>query len=61
MLGQAGVLSRTDYISTIYGMREGDMCAISVADNIYWIDIMRKALLLANNNNCVNVGEVKNV
>jgi hypothetical protein len=61
MLGQAGVLSRTDYISTVYGMREGDMCAKSVGDNVYWVDIFRKAIVAANNQQCINIGEVKNI
>ena len=45
-LGQGGVLNRTDYISTQYGMRERDFSAISTEDALYWIDIQNKAILM---------------
>lgn len=57
MLGQAGILSRYDYISTKYGMRLYDFCAISTEQAIYWVDINNKAIVAANSNSAVNYGE----
>lgn len=44
-IGQGGILQRTDYISTKYGMRKDDFCAIDVAGNVYWIDMYNKAII----------------
>lgn len=60
-LGQGGVLQRVDYISTKYGMREQDFCAIDTEDAIYWIDILNKAVLMCKQNQVVNYGEALNV
>lgn len=57
MLGQAGILSRYDYISTKYGMREGDMCACSAAQKVFWVDINNKAIVSGNSEQAINYGE----
>ena len=57
MLGQAGILSRYDYLSTKYGMRLYDFCAISVENGIYWVDINNKAVVGTNGNQVANYGE----
>lgn len=57
MLGQAGILSRYDYISTKYGMREGDMCACPAAQRIFWVDINNKAVVAGNGEQAINYGE----
>lgn len=59
-LGQGGVLQRTDYLSTKYGMRKYDYSAISADSAIYWIDIVNKAILQYSSN-VVNYGEALNV
>lgn len=61
MLGQAGILSRNDYISTKYGMRSQDFCAIGAENGIYWIDINNKAIVAGSSNECINFGERLNV
>ena len=61
MLGQAGILSRYDYISNKFGMRDGDMCACSAAQKIFWIDINNKAVVAGNNEQAINYGEQLNV
>lgn len=60
-LGQGGVLQRVDYMSTKYGMRKQDFCAINTEDAIYWIDILNKAILMCKQNQIVNYGEALNV
>ena len=60
MLGQSGILSRYDYLSTKYGMREKDFCAISADNGVYWIDINNKAIVLLRDQ-VVNYGEQLNV
>lgn len=57
MLGQAGVLSRFDYISTKFGMRNYDFCATSAENGVYWVDVNNKAVVAANGNQAVNFGE----
>lgn len=57
MLGQAGILSRYDYIDTRYGMREGDRCECSVDDMVYWVDINNKAVVAGNTQQAINYGE----
>lgn len=37
-LGQGGVLQRTDYIDTTYGMRDQDYSSKIIENNVYWID-----------------------
>lgn len=59
-LGQGGVLQRTDYLSTQYGMREQDYAAIAVQNNVYWIDRDNKAIV-AYNQGVANFGEIMNV
>jgi len=62
MLGQAGILSRYDYLSTKYGMRLYDFCARSVdSGGIFWADINNKAIAAISSNGVVNYGEVVNV
>ena len=61
MLGQAGILSRNDYISTKFGMRPYDYCAIGAENGVYWVDINNKAVVAGNSNECVNFGERLNV
>ena len=60
-LGQGGVLQRTDYISTVYGLRKDDRSAINTQDGIFWIDIMNKSILVSQNSQVVNYGERLNV
>ena len=57
MLGQAGILSRYDYLSTKYGMREQDFCASSTENGIFWVDINNKAVAGFTGSNVVNYGE----
>lgn len=57
MLGQAGILSRYDYISTKFGMRLNDFCAKSTEQALYWVDINNKAIVAANGNQAINFGE----
>jgi len=68
MLGQAGILSRNDYLSTRYGMREEDFCAVSTETGVYWVDINNKAVVgyntgdrVSTQNRLQNLGEVLNV
>lgn len=61
MLGQAGILSRNDYISTKYGMRMYDFCATTAEEGVYWVDVNNKAIVAANGNSCSNIGELLNV
>lgn len=60
-LGQGGVLQRTDYINTRYGMRKEDMCATLADDAIYWIDVQNKAIALHRQGSVVNLSEAVNV
>ena len=61
MLGQAGILSRYDYINTKYGMRPYDYCAISSDTGIYWVDINNKAVVAADSQKAINLSEQVNV
>lgn len=60
MLGQSGILSRYDYLSTRYGMREQDFCAVPADNGVYWVDINNKAIVLLKDQ-VVNYGEQLNV
>lgn len=60
-LGQGGVLQRSDYINTRYGMRPEDYSAISAEGSIYWIDIINKAVLMSDGQHVLNLGENLNV
>ncbi len=57
MLGQSGILSRYDYISTKYGMRLQDFCARNTEKDLYWVDMNNKAVIAANSGQAVNYGE----
>lgn len=61
MLGQAGILSRNDYISTKYGMRMYDFCATCAENGVFWADINNKAVVGADSSQAINLGEVRNV
>lgn len=61
MLGQAGILSRYDYISTRYGMRLYDFCARSTEGGVFWIDINNKAIAALAESRAINVGEQLNI
>lgn len=61
MLGQAGILSRYDYINTKYGMRPYDYCAIAADTGIYWVDINNKAVVAADSQKAINFSETVNV
>ena len=61
MLGQAGILSRYDYINTKYGMRLEDFCARAAEQGVYWVDVNNKAIVAGNNSDAVNYGERLNV
>ena len=60
-LGQGGVLQRTDYISTKYGMRPEDYSAIEAEGGVYWIDILNKAIVAYLQGRVINYGEYVNV
>lgn len=60
-LGQGGVLQRTDYLSTYYGLREDDRSAISTKDGVFWIDAVNKAILMSDGSNVLNYAERLNV
>lgn len=60
-LGQGGVLQRTDYLSTRYGMRPEDYSAINTENGLFWIDILNKAIVANTQNGVVNYGEMLNV
>lgn len=60
-LGQGGVLQRTDYISTKYGMRPEDYSAIEAEGGVYWIDILNKAIVAYLQGRVINYGEYTNV
>lgn len=57
MLGQAGILSRYDYMSTKYGMRLHDFCAKTTENGLFWVDINNKAIVGVVNGQVVNYGE----
>ena len=61
MLGQAGILSRYDYISTRYGMRLHDFCAKSTETGVFWVDINNKAVVGLDQAKAINYGENLNV
>lgn len=61
MLGQAGILSRYDYMSTKYGMRLHDFCAKTTENGLFWVDINNKAVVGAINGQVVNYGEYTGV
>lgn len=61
MLGQAGILSRYDYISTKYGMRPYDYCAVATENGVYWVDINNRAVVVANTQQAINYSERANV
>ncbi len=62
MLGQAGILSRYDYLSTKYGMRLHDFCARAVDNGaVFWVDINNKAIPAISGNGVLNYGEQANV
>lgn len=60
-LGQGGVLQRTDYIDTNYGMRYEDFSAVSANGAIYWIDIINKAIVCFTGDRVGNLSESLNV
>ena len=57
MLGQAGILSRYDYLSTKYGMRLQDLCARITDNGLFWVDINNKAVVGLLGGQVVNYGE----
>lgn len=57
MLGQAGILSRYDYMSTKYGMRLYDFCAKSTENGLFWVDINNKAIVGKTDDQVINFGE----
>ena len=61
MLGQAGILSRYDQISTKYGMRLYDFCAKSTDNGVFWVDINNKAIATLAEAKAINYGEQLNV
>ena len=62
-LGQSGVLQRNDYIDTTYGIRPQDFSAIAVSKDIYWIDVLNKAVVAykTGTQGVSNYGETLNV
>lgn len=61
MLGQAGILSRYDYLSTKFGMRPEDFCAVSTENGVFWVDINNKAVVGYAGQQVFNFGEQLNV
>ena len=61
MLGQAGILSRYDYMSTKYGMRLHDFCSRNTENGLFWVDINNKAVVGTTNGQVINYGEYTNV
>ena len=59
-LGQGGVLQRTDYIDTTYGMRSQDLCSDIIENGVYWIDSDNVAILRYVQE-VQNIGIVNNV
>ena len=57
MLGQAGILSRYDYLSTKFGMRLYDFCSRTTENGLFWVDINNKAVVGSTQNGVVNYGE----
>lgn len=57
MLGQAGILSRYDYLSTKFGMRLYDFCARTAEQGLYWVDINNKAVVSGSGEGAINYGE----
>ena len=57
MLGQAGILSRYDYLSTKFGMRLYDFCSRTTENGLFWVDINNKAVVGSAQNGVVNYGE----
>lgn len=57
MLGQAGILSRYDYMSTKYGMRLRDLCGMVTSNGLFWVDINNKAVVGISDGQVVNYGE----
>lgn len=57
MLGQAGILSRYDYLSTKYGMRPQDMCSRITDNGLFWVDINNRAVVGLLGGQVVNYGE----
>lgn len=56
-LGQGGVLQKADYVTTKYGMRRDDFCALSANDLIFWIDVDNTAIVTSNGQAATNYGE----
>lgn len=59
-LGQGGVLQRTDYLNTRYGMKSDQYVAVSAENMIFWIDMQNKAVVQYAEN-VTNYGESCNV
>ena len=57
MLGQAGIISRYDYLSTKFGMRLYDFCSRTTENGLFWVDINNKAVVGSVQNGVVNYGE----
>lgn len=67
-LGIGGVLQRSDYIDTKYGMRDQDFSSTVADGDIYWVDVINKAILSysikqrsSRGNSVANYGEELNV
>ena len=60
-LGQGGVLQRTDYINTFYGMQPDHLSAIAIDGSVYWIDSKNKAIVAGNGERVINYCEAMNV
>lgn len=60
-LGQGGVVQRTDYIDTRHGMRKYDRSSTIAEGQVYWIDIINKAIVATNGQQVQNISEQFNV
>ena len=60
-LGTGGVVQRTDYISTNYGMKQYDMSAVNAESDVYWIDRTNNILAVYSQGRVGSIGELHNV
>lgn len=60
-LGQGDVLQRVDYISTNYGMRQGDMCKIHTQSGLFWFDYYNNCIATLTENQAVDYTDLKSI
>lgn len=60
-LGQGGILQRSDYISTKFGMYPDDMCKIEAQGVIYWFDFYNRCIVAFDGQQTIDYSESKNI